>query len=243
MHAPREVLLVDAGGDSMEVLSARLRRLGCRAVWTKTTQAARDALLDSRHAFGAAVVPPDLPTANLRAALQVLRAPTPESRLQLLVAGARPGIEGRRLLRAAGVDLALWNPIDQHTLQFQINRALARAAEASVERGALRAPADWPVRVRARDRIKPARVYSLSASGAYLATPRPSLRKVLLHVELPLPSGCADLEARVVMTNVPGNLMRRNLPIGMGVRFEGATVEAEAALLLYVEGRRRALAV
>jgi hypothetical protein len=43
------------------------------------------------------------------------------------------------------------------------------------------------------------------------------------------------------MTNVPGNLMRRNLPVGMGVSFTATPVEHEAALQMYAEDRFRQL--
>jgi hypothetical protein len=45
------------------------------------------------------------------------------------------------------------------------------------------------------------------------------------------------------MTNVPGNLMRNNLPVGMGLRFVGATPEVQAALLVYAQERMRNLEV
>ena len=56
-------------------------------------------------------------------------------------------------------------------------------------------------------------------NGAYLATARPSPRNSTLELKVPLPSGAVKLGARVAMTNVPGNLMRENLPVGMGIRF------------------------
>ncbi len=45
------------------------------------------------------------------------------------------------------------------------------------------------------------------------------------------------------MTNVPGNLLRRNLPVGMGVCFETPRADAAASLELYAQSRMRALAL
>jgi hypothetical protein len=45
------------------------------------------------------------------------------------------------------------------------------------------------------------------------------------------------------MTNVPGNVMRRNLPIGMGVRFESLSDSASVALLVYAQERFRELSL
>jgi hypothetical protein len=44
-------------------------------------------------------------------------------------------------------------------------------------------------------------------------------------------------------TNVPGNLRRRNLPIGMGIRFLGLSAAAEGSLRDYTAERARDLAV
>jgi hypothetical protein len=46
-----------------------------------------------------------------------------------------------------------------------------------------------------------------------------------------------------MMTNVPGNLAKGNLPVGMGVRFRGIDETTEAALLTYTLERGRALRV
>jgi hypothetical protein len=91
-------------------------------------------------------------------------------------------------------------------------------------------PTNWPVRIRSGGREKPAKVYSLSPRGAYLATARPSLPRSLVWLSLPLPEGDLKVSGEVVMTNVPGNLVRRNLPIGMGVRFLGLTDEVSGAI-------------
>jgi hypothetical protein len=43
------------------------------------------------------------------------------------------------------------------------------------------------------------------------------------------------------MTNVPGNLIRDTLPIGMGLRFEQTPPEIEAALAAWANKRLAAL--
>ena len=61
--------------------------------------------------------------------------------------------------------------------------------------------------------------------------------------KIPLPMARVSTTGRVVFTNVPGNLMKRNLPVGMGVRFQGTSPETKAFLQIYAEECRRGLAV
>ncbi len=121
-----------------------------------------------------------------------------------------------------------------------MNRALSNP-DPDRERRCLRVPADWPVRLRVGTREKEARVYSVSATGAYLATQRPSLKNALVHLTLPLPAGSVTASARVVMTNVPGNLKRDNLPVGMGVRFTGTPSETVRAIEAFARARHQHL--
>jgi hypothetical protein len=107
----------------------------------------------------------------------------------------------------------------------------------------VRVPTNWPVRVTTGKREKHAKIYCVSAEGAFLATPRPSLPKALVHFSLPLPTGEVRLSGEVVMTNVPGNLVRENLPAGMGVRFTGYSREIERSLLAFTDERQLALRV
>jgi hypothetical protein len=241
----RDLLVVGAQAPDMELLRGRLARLGYRTVAVKTPDQALPLLRVSGGRIGAVAVPSDLPTTSLRGALEGLRRAAAGQELTFLGTGRDPGSACRRALREAGVELAAFDPIDPHTLRFQVNRALAGSqASARRRRGTVRAPADWPVTVRAGGRSKRGRVYSVSASGAFLTTEQPSVVRSRLALEISLAGERRiALEARVAMTNVPGNVMRRSLPFGMGVQFERISEAASVALLVYAEERLRALAV
>jgi CheY-like chemotaxis protein len=244
--SPRTVLVVDAGGHPLEPVAQRLRLLGIAALRAKTAAEAHSALADPRAAIGAVLIPPDPPALDLPRALRALTKAPDGGVLPLLVCGPRPEPEARARLREAGAELALWEPLDDHTLRFQVNRALAQSAAVNVPRHALRVPAHWPVQVRMGARTRPAHVYSVSARGAFLATPGPALRRSLVHVTLPLADEAGErlrLACEVVATNVPGNLRRRNLPLGMGVRFLGLGPGAERTLQHYADERARDLCV
>jgi hypothetical protein len=231
-------MLVDAGGESMEVLAGRVFRLGQRVVRPKTTEEASQLLNDRRYQIGAAVIPSDLPVSDLGGALSALRRQAPEGHLPFLVAGQRPPAGLRRELGRAGAELALFEPTDAHTLRFQINRALAGPTRPGRARRALRAPAAWEVALNVRSRSKRARVYSISTQGAFLATPTPSMLRATIETRVPLPSGAVDISGRVVMTNVPGNQLKRKLPVGMAIRFDEIAPETEALLQIYAKERQ-----
>ncbi len=237
------MLIVDAGGDSLDLLVARVRRLGYRAIQAKSPDGAFEALRDARFRIAAAIIPPDLPVMRLGDAIRSMRALAAGRELAILAAGAPPDPETRLALRKGGAQYAIFEPVDQHTLRFQLNRAIAGAGIVRGDRSSLRAPTEWPVRVVQGGRAKPARVYTVSPNGAFLATAAPSLRGARLRLTLPLPRAKLHVDAQVVMTNVPGNLERKNLPPGMGIRFEEPSVDLGAELELFVQRRFRQLAV
>jgi hypothetical protein len=239
----RTVLFVDCGSQPLLELATRARRVGFRVLRAKTPEDAREALRDGRHAVGAVVIPPDLEAPDLSIALHGFRELVPDRELSVLVGGPRPHSSECQRLRAAGAGLGLFEPLDDHTLRFQLNRAAAGRNPGAGERRALRVPTDWPVRVRMGGREKPARVYCVSSTGAYLATSRPSFRGSLVYLTLPLPGAPIDVAGRVVMTNVPGNLVRENLPLGMAVQFTGLALDATDSLREYAERQSAGLSV
>jgi len=235
----RTLLLVDAGPSSMEALSLRLRQMDFHVVRAKTADRALESLADARYRVGVVVIPPDLPVLDLERSLRAFRSVEPDRVpvLPIVVFGERPNADQRGRLRRAGVDYGLWTPIEDNTLRFQINRALAGGGPAVSGRRAPRVPTNWPVSVLAGGREKPAKVYSISACGAYLATPRPSMPKALVHLTLPLPDGDLRVAGEVMATNVPGNLVKRNLPIGMAVRWRGLDATAQGRIQSFVRER------
>lgn len=243
MALRKSLLVVDGGGEPLEPIARRFTTLGFHVVRAKTPRDAEELLRDPRFLLGGAVFPADLPARELASVLHALRAGGRTGILPLLACGTRPDAMARERLRRAGVEHALWFPIDDNLLRFQANRALAGGVPLRVERKAERVPTNWPVDFRLNGRVRPAKVYTLSARGAFLATTQPSLPRTLVHVALPLPEEDVRVAAEVVMTNVPGNLSKGNLPLGMGVRFRGLDEQIEASLLAFTLTRRELLKV
>lgn len=237
------VLVLDGSDAPRAALTNRMRLMGYRALRAKTPEEAFALVEEPRHCVTAALIPPDLAVADLAAALENLAARAPTGRLTYVVAGPCPADEGLVELREAGLELALWEPIDDARLRFQVNRALAIPTSDGLPRAELRAPLSIGAQVVHAGRRKGARVYTLSTGGAYLDTSRPTLRNASIEVELELGPSAVCVPGVVVYTNVPGNLRRTNLPFGMGVAFRDVPdaalarirrAVAEAALQLTV---------
>lgn len=221
MRIEPTVLVLDGSDAPRGALLMRLRRMGYRALRAKTPEEAFALVEESRHCVEAALIPPDLAVANLRAALESLSTRSPSGSLGYVLAGPCPQPEALAEMREAGVKLALWEPLDDARLRFQVNRALAGTDSALLRRAAMRAPLEVPAQVFQAGRTKDTRVYTLSVAGAYLETPRPAMRGTPIEVELELWPSTIRVAGVVTYTSVPGNLRRTNLPLGMGVRFDG----------------------
>jgi hypothetical protein len=66
---------------------------------------------------------------------------------------------------------------------------------------------------------------------------------VQIELHLPTSPEAVAVAADVIFTNVPGNLQRPNLPLGMGVSFQDIDAEARQAIARYVDERLHELSV
>jgi CheY-like chemotaxis protein len=231
MHSNTQRLILVLGGHATPLasLAERMRRLGYSVARAKTPLDALDLSQERGCRFAVALVETTLPVVNLERALSELRARAGEDDLVFIAAGNRPDAERREQLRRADVKLALWEPVGDHALRFQLNRALA-GGRPDWLRGDLRIPTEMPVRIFSAGREKRATVYSLSRGGAFLETARPSPTGADLAIELPAPAGNIGVAARVLYTNVPGNLQSSKLPGGMGIRFTEISAATQRAI-------------
>lgn len=218
MPADHTVLVLGDHDTTLSSLAERCRRLGHRTVRAKTPQDAIDLAEQRGFTFGVALVGPDLAVVDLSAALAELRTRCRSESMTCVATGRSATDAERERLRRAGVELALWEPVPDFALRFQLNRAMAQQ-HIEMIRGEERTPAGWRARVLSQGRTKAASVYSASPVGAFLVTQRPNQKGAEVAIEISLPEGRISLGAEVVYTNVPGNLRRSRLPDGMAVRF------------------------
>ena len=234
--SPGQILLIESLDGSSHKLAERIMAFGSEPVLATSFHEAEQLLASNRAFVSAVMVPTSLPTLHLKKELKALKKLGPASGLMFVSVGKAPTHEERKKLRAAGMQLALWEPYDDGTLRFQLNRALGGDRD---EHGRVhkRAPTYLLARIFVGGRTKDAVVYSLSEGGAFLETPRASMDGARVELELRLPAKHLRVTGLVIFSNVPGNLQRPNLPLGMGVRFDAMPPDDVLLLRGFVEQR------
>jgi hypothetical protein len=200
-------------------------------------------LVDRGGAQRAAILPTALAALegfDLAAATRALCALAPSRKLTLLAWGSAPEPSARARLRTAGVELALYEPVDVAVLRFQLNRALAPG---DAPRRARRAPLDREVALLRWRRSRRARVYTLSSQGAFILTEEPLRPGRRLTLEVPIGMLRPRARARVVLSNPPGARARADLPPGMAVAFHPLDAPSAAVIERLVVERLAGLAV
>jgi hypothetical protein len=241
-----QLLMVESEDGGTEDLATRIAEFGVDTVLVRSLAEVQQVLADRDRIICAVCIPTDLPdgtsSRDLKRAIKDLRRLRPANDLVLVSTGKAPPRDERKRLRSAGMQLALWEPFDDGTLRFQINRAVSGDAAPDARR-LPRVPTYLFARVYVAGRTKDTIIYSLSEGGAFLETPRASVNGAHFDVEVRLPGQPIMAKATVVFSNVPGNLQRPNLPMGMGVQFEGLTRDEVKALRGYIKIRREQLIV
>jgi hypothetical protein len=236
----REQVLVLGPAERTRQIAGRLVALDCRGARASDLVTALQAQRTAPKPIHLGIVATDHGLDDLSLVLQALAAYAPLGGLRWIACGPPPHPSDRATLRHAGVRYALFEPFTDEELRFVLNQA-RHEGQTEATRTDQRVPADLRARIVARTGEKVALLYNLSPTGAYLVTPRPTLRggEVRLHFELP-PDWEVSIDGHVVWNNVPGNLRRGNAPIGMGVRFVDIPAEVRTRLLDYVAERAKA---
>ena len=243
MAPERERVLLYAFGPSQGELAQRIRQLGYETLVETEPRAAAARVAHPLEPVCAILLPASLALPQRASELDQLTRAAGTIGVRFVAVGERPAAAVQAKLRDKNVRLCLWSPFHERELRFVLNRALFDPTrgfydvEQADVRHDLRVPTSLGARVVVGEREKSAQVYSLAVGGCFLETLRPTLVGGALDVVLPLPLGEFRVTGRVVLTNVPGNLVRANLPRGMGIEFLRLEQAAREAIGHYVRER------
>lgn len=234
------VLLIENERLQPDMLAAQLVRLGVEPIRVADLQEAVSTVKSKQYAVSAVLIPADLPGKLIAKAMKSMRRREPV--LPAMAYGKIPDPEQRKQLRQAGILLALWDGYDEGVLRFQLNRLVSGEHQTAV-RSSRRAPTHTPTRILVGGRQKEGVIYSLSEGGCFIETPRASMDGARLRLIFTIADQQLEVDGVVAFSNVPGNLQRPNLPLGMGVRFEQVAADQHGCLARFIHERMNALEV
>ncbi len=217
MSASHFIVLIDGDRAAPPSLAADLVRLGVEPICVADLIEAEKVVQSRQYELSGVMMPAHLPGAEIQNSMKSMQRI--HSTLPAIAYGAMPDRAQRLELQRAGILLSLWDGYDEGILRFQINRLVTPDSQHSI-RNSRRAPTHTPVRITLGGREKEGTLYSISEGGCFIETSRASMEGAQLQLVFHLSDVDYNLDGVVAFSNVPGNLMRPNLPLGMGVRFE-----------------------
>jgi len=228
------ILLIETDPSRTETLATQLVRLGVEPIRVANLADALQIVKSKEYSISGLLVPSEFEAKSLRKTLKSMRRRDPI--LPAMAYGKIPDPAQRKLLRQAGVLLSLWDGYDEGVLRFQINRLISGENQNAV-RESRRAPVHAPVRIAVGGREKQGMLYSISEGGCFIETPRASMDGAQLRMNFVLEERSFEIEAVVVFANVPGNLQRPNLPLGMGVQFPDISPSMQKSIGAFIADR------
>lgn len=240
MSASHFILLVENDRTGSDALATSLVRLGVEPIRVDSLAEAAEIAESGQYALNGVLLPSHLPGADLANAMKSIRRSEPT--LNGMAYGKEPEPTQRTDLQRAGILFALWDGYDEGVLRFQVNRLVTKDKHLSL-RDSKRAPTHTPVRMLLGGREKPGVLYSISEGGCFIETKRASMDGAQLKLIFRLLEVDYSLDGVVAFANVPGNLQRPNLPLGMGVRFQDIPDQARWQLADFIRDRMEKLEV
>jgi hypothetical protein len=235
----RSQILLFGFGKAHDELAGRIVVLGYRAIRANDVEAAVDLMQRQAQAVRVLMFSSDAPFANRSRDLRRMLDAGGALGVRVIVSGPQPNADELAALKRDGVRFCLWRGFHDAELRFVLNAALYDETRGQL-RPSARVPASLMVRVKSGAGEKAGMLYNLSETGAFVETPRPSMPSGRVTLTIEFPDGATVIPATVVFSNVPGNLQKPNLPLGMGVKFSGISDESARRVAKYIAERTRA---
>ncbi len=238
MRNERSQVLLFGFGKAHDGLAGRIVVLGYRAQRANEIEAAVDLIRRQDQPVRVLMFPPDAPFANRTLDLRRMAELSGALGLRCIVSGPQPNAASLAALKRDGVRFALWEGFHDAELRFTLNAALYDDTRGQL-RPAQRVPASLIARIKSTSGEKAGMLYNLSATGAFIETQRPNMPGGRITLTIEFSDGAVATPANVVFANVPGNLQKPNLPLGMGVKFSGMSSAAAERVSKYIAERAR----
>lgn len=235
----RSQILLFGFGRSHDELAGRVVLLGYRTLRANDLEAALDLIRRQAQPVRVFMFPPEAPFANRSEDLRRLGESAGALGLRVITSGNQPARPELSVLKRDGVRFCLWRPFNDSELRFVLNSALFDETRGEV-RPSTRVPTGLVARVKSGAGEKPGVLYNLSSTGAFVQTLRSNLPGGRVVITIEFADGALAIDGTVVFANVPGNLQRANLPIGMGIKFGAITPAQRERVTKYVAERLRA---
>lgn len=239
MRNERSQVLLFGFGKAHDELAGRIVVLGYRAVRANDIESALELVKRPGQPILVLMFPPGAPFTQREKDLRSLAEAGGAFGLRIIVSGNRPSAPEIAALKREGVRFGLWKPFHDSELRFVINNALYDETRGQL-RPSPRVPASLVVRMKSGAGEKAGMLYNLSMTGAFIETARPNMSGGQITLTIEFPDGALAIPASVVFSNVPGNLQRPNLPLGMGAKFVSISPEHAERVAKYVSERARA---
>ena len=225
-------------GKAHDELAGRIVVLGYRALRANDVETAADLIRRQDQPTRVVMFPTDAPFAIRPDDLRRMSDACGALGLRAIVTGPQPSAAGISALKRDGVRFALWKGFHDADLRFTLNAALYDETRGQL-RPALRVPASLVARVKSGAGEKAAMLYNLSTTGAFVETTRPGMPGGRVTLTIEFSDGPLETLASVVFANVPGNLQKPNLPLGMGVKFVDIAAPAAQRIAKFVSEKAR----
>jgi hypothetical protein len=235
----RSQVLLFGYGKAHDELAGRIVVLGYRALRANDVETAVDLIRRQDQPVRVVMFPVDAPFGHRADDLRRMAEASGALGLRSIVSGPQPNAAGIAALKRDGARFALWKGFHDADLRFALNAALYDETRGQL-RPSRRVPASLIARIKSGAGEKAGMLYNLSTTGAFIETSRPNMPGGRITLTIEFPDGPIETLAQVVFANVPGNLQRPNLPLGMGVRFAGTAAAAAERVAKFVAERTRA---
>ncbi len=218
MDEAKCALVVDDDQGSLGEIALRTLRLGIDVFYAKDRSEAWMLAEQEAHRIGTLLFPPTVDVDEITAIAECLESCALDIPRALVVIGKKPNEAARARLRAAGVELALWEPYDEGAFRSVVSGATRLRYEQQA-RVQTRIPTTLLGRATTGARRKDAIVANLATTGAFLETPSPFPEDTSITLEIRLPDGPLLVKGRVVHVCHRRSGAPLLHPTGMGVEF------------------------